>query len=101
MTERQPVLFAGAGPGDPELITIKGRRALARPDLIHTPGPLIPPDLLIHARPEAEVVDTASMDLEAIGVTSWSKRIGPGSGWRDCIPAIPASTAPFTNRLCD
>ncbi len=66
MTERQPVLFVGAGPGDPELITIKGQRALARADLILYTGSLIPADLLVHARPEAEVVDTASMDLEAI-----------------------------------
>jgi precorrin-4/cobalt-precorrin-4 C11-methyltransferase len=66
MTERQPVVFVGAGPGDPELITIKGQRALARADLILYTGSLIPPDLLVHARPGAEVVDTASMDLEAI-----------------------------------
>jgi precorrin-4/cobalt-precorrin-4 C11-methyltransferase len=66
MIERQPVLFVGAGPGDPELITLKGQRALARADLILYTGSLIPPELLVHARPEAEVVDTASMDLEAI-----------------------------------
>jgi len=66
MTERQPVLFVGAGPGDPELITIKGQRALAQADLILYTGSLIPPDLLIHARPEADLVDTASMDLGAI-----------------------------------
>jgi precorrin-4/cobalt-precorrin-4 C11-methyltransferase len=66
MTERQPVLFVGAGPGDPELITLKGQRALARADLILYTGSLIPPDLLVHARTGAEVVDTAAMDLEAI-----------------------------------
>ena len=66
MIERQPVLFVGAGPGDPELITLKGQRALAQADLILYTGSLIPPDLLVHARPEAAVVDTASMDLEAI-----------------------------------
>jgi precorrin-4/cobalt-precorrin-4 C11-methyltransferase len=66
MLERQPVLFVGAGPGDPELITLKGQRALARADIILYTGSLIPPDLLVHARPGAEVVDTAAMDLEAI-----------------------------------
>ncbi len=66
MIERQPVLFVGAGPGDPELITLKGQRALAQADLILYTGSLIPPELLVHARPGAEVVDTASMDLEAI-----------------------------------
>ena len=34
MSERQPVLFVGAGPGDPELITLKGQQALVRADLI-------------------------------------------------------------------
>ena len=64
MSERQPVLFVGAGPGDPELITLKGQQALARADLILYTGSLIPPELLVHARPGAEVVDTASLDLE-------------------------------------
>jgi len=66
MTERHPVVFVGAGPGDPELITLKGQRALARADLILYTGSLIPPELLIHARPGAEIVDTASLDLEDI-----------------------------------
>ena len=66
MSERQPVLFVGAGPGDPELITLKGQQALARADLILYTGSLIPPELLVHARPGAEVVDTASLDLENI-----------------------------------
>ncbi len=30
MTERHPVIFLGAGPGDPELIMVKGQQALAR-----------------------------------------------------------------------
>jgi precorrin-4/cobalt-precorrin-4 C11-methyltransferase len=66
MNNRHPVLFVGAGPGDPELITLKGQRALAEADLILYTGSLIPRELLVHARPEAEVVDTASMDLEDI-----------------------------------
>jgi precorrin-4/cobalt-precorrin-4 C11-methyltransferase len=66
MTDRQPVVFVGAGPGDPELITLKGQGALARADLILFTGSLIPRELLVHARPEAEVVDTASLDLETI-----------------------------------
>lgn len=66
MTERHTVLFVGAGPGDPELITLKGQRALAGADLILYTGSLIPRELLIHARSTAELVDTASMDLGAI-----------------------------------
>jgi precorrin-4/cobalt-precorrin-4 C11-methyltransferase len=66
MSERHTVIFVGAGPGDPELITLKGQRALAEADLILYTGSLIPRELLSHARPTAEVVDTASMDLGAI-----------------------------------
>lgn len=66
MTERFPILFVGAGPGDPELITVKGQRALAQADLILYTGSLIPEALLTHARAAAVRVDTASLDLEDI-----------------------------------
>jgi precorrin-4/cobalt-precorrin-4 C11-methyltransferase len=33
-SEFHPVLFVGAGPGDPELITVKGRNALEAADLV-------------------------------------------------------------------
>jgi precorrin-4/cobalt-precorrin-4 C11-methyltransferase len=66
MNEHHPVVFVGAGPGDPELITLKGQRALAGADLILYTGSLIPRELLVHARPGAELADTAAMDLEAI-----------------------------------
>ncbi len=66
MSPRHPVLFVGAGPGDPELITLKGQRALARADLVLFTGSLLPPELLTWCRPEAVLVDTATLDLEAI-----------------------------------
>lgn len=66
MSERQPVLFVGAGPGDPELITLKGQRVLAGADLVLYTGSLIPREVLDHARPGAELVDTAALDLEDI-----------------------------------
>jgi len=66
MLTRFPILFVGAGPGDPELITIKGQRALAQADLILYTGSLIPEALLAHARPAAARVDTASLDLQDI-----------------------------------
>ena len=37
-----PVLFVGAGPGDPELITVKGRNALAAAELVVYAGSLVP-----------------------------------------------------------
>ncbi len=66
MIRGHEVLFVGAGPGDPELITVKGRRALEEADVILYAGSLVPRELLKWARPDAEMVDTASMDLEAI-----------------------------------
>jgi precorrin-4 C11-methyltransferase len=61
-----PVLFVGAGPGDPELITVKGRAALAAADLVVYAGSLVPRELLQWARPEAKTVDSAPLDLEEI-----------------------------------
>jgi precorrin-4/cobalt-precorrin-4 C11-methyltransferase len=66
MTERHPVIFLGAGPGDPELITVKGQRALAQADVILYAGSLVSPAVLGWARPEAELIDTAPLNLEQI-----------------------------------
>jgi len=57
------VLFVGAGPGDPKLITVLGRDAVAEADVILYAGSLVNPDLLRWARSDAEIHDTASMDL--------------------------------------
>jgi precorrin-4/cobalt-precorrin-4 C11-methyltransferase len=62
----QPVQFIGAGPGDPELITLKGARLLAEADLVVYAGSLVHPDVLKHCRPEAVLVDSAPIALEAI-----------------------------------
>ena len=66
MTERHPVIFVGAGPGDPELITIKGQKALARADLVLYAGSLVSPAVLEWARPTAEFIDTAKLNLHEI-----------------------------------
>ncbi len=58
------VYFVGAGPGDPELITIKGRRLLDEADLVIYAGSLVNPALLRGLR--AEVHDSAGMTLEEI-----------------------------------
>jgi len=59
-----PVYFVGAGAGDPELITLKGRRLLDEADVIVYAGSLVNPALLDGVR--AEVHDSAGMDLDAI-----------------------------------
>jgi precorrin-4/cobalt-precorrin-4 C11-methyltransferase len=61
-----PVLFVGAGPGDPELITVKGRNALAAADLVVYAGSLVPEGLLAWARPGTPAINSASMALGEI-----------------------------------
>jgi precorrin-4 C11-methyltransferase len=63
---RHPVIFAGAGPGDPELITVKGQQAIADADLVVYAGSLVPEALLKWTKPETRVLNSASMHLEEI-----------------------------------
>ncbi len=62
----KPVIFAGAGPGDPELITVKGQHALADADLVIYAGSLVPKAVLKWTKPETRVLNSASMNLEEI-----------------------------------
>src|ERR1700677_2037058 len=61
-----PIAFVGAGPGDPELITLKGARLLAAADLVVYAGSLVHPDVLRHCRAGATLVDSAPLDLQSI-----------------------------------
>ncbi len=61
-----PIVFCGAGPGDPDLITIKGQKALEKADLVLYTGSLVPESLLTWTRPEAESSSSAGMDLGQI-----------------------------------
>lgn len=58
------VSFVGAGPGDPELLTIKGRKAIAEADLVLYAGSLVPRAVVDCARPGALVLDSAPLTLE-------------------------------------
>jgi len=60
------VYFIGAGPGDPELLTLKGARLIARCPVCLYAGSLVPPALLAHCPPGAEIVDTAPLSLDEI-----------------------------------
>lgn len=64
--EKQPgmVSFVGAGPGDPELLTLKGKRLIEEAALLLYAGSMIPPALLDLASPRASVIDAAPLDLE-------------------------------------
>ena len=60
----KPIIFLGAGPGDPELITLKGRRLLDEADMVVYAGSLVNPLLLEGIK--ADIFDSAGMDLDEI-----------------------------------
>lgn len=63
--ERQGrIAIVGAGPGNPELVTVRGRRYLEQADLILYAGSLVPEKLTHCAKPGALVRSSASMSLE-------------------------------------
>jgi len=60
------VYFIGAGPGDPELITVKGQRLIRECPLVLYAGSLVPKAVILAANPTAEIVNTADLNLEEI-----------------------------------
>ena len=58
--------FIGAGPGAPDLITVRGRDLVARCPVCLYAGSLVPREILAHCPPDARIVDTAALSLEAI-----------------------------------
>jgi len=56
--------IVGAGPGDPELVSVRGKRFLEQADLILYAGSLVPVELTHYAKPGCTVRSSASMDLE-------------------------------------
>jgi uroporphyrin-III C-methyltransferase / precorrin-2 dehydrogenase / sirohydrochlorin ferrochelatase len=57
---RGGVALIGGGPGDPELITVRGRRLLAQADVV-VADRLAPPELLAELPPHVEVIDAAKI----------------------------------------
>ena len=60
------VYFIGAGPGDPDLITVKGKRVIEEADRIIYAGSLVNPQILEGAKPEARIYNSASMTLPQV-----------------------------------
>ena len=60
------VSFIGAGPGDPELLTIKGKRLIDSADIIIYAGSLVNPQVLADAKADARIYNSAGMTLEEV-----------------------------------
>ncbi len=60
------VYFVGAGPGDPELITVKGAKLLSRAQVVVYAGSLVNPALLDMCAPGTEIHNSAGMTLDEI-----------------------------------
>jgi len=58
------VYFIGAGPGDPELVTVKGQRLISEADLVLYAGSLVPKAVVACAKEGAKVADSAPLNLE-------------------------------------
>lgn len=62
----EKVYFIGAGPGDPELITVKGQRLVKEADVIIYAGSLVPKEVIDCHKLGAEIYNSASMTLEEV-----------------------------------
>jgi len=60
------VVFIGAGPGDPELITLKGKKSLEQADIVIYAGSLLNPEILKYCKPGVELYDSAKMSLPQV-----------------------------------
>ncbi|MEM6426913.1 MAG: precorrin-4 C(11)-methyltransferase [Cyanobacteria bacterium P01_D01_bin.128] len=60
------VYMVGAGPGDPDLLTVKAFRLLSQADVVVYANSLVPPQMLTILKPDAEKIGTANMTLETI-----------------------------------
>lgn len=60
------VYFIGAGPGDPELITVKGLRIIKEADVVIYAGSLVPEAVIQSRREDAKVYNSASMTLDEV-----------------------------------
>ena len=66
------VVFVGAGPGAPDLLTQRGAAAIATADIVIWASSLVDQRILAHAREDAEIVDSAKLPME--GVLPYYKR---------------------------
>ncbi len=62
----KPIYFVGAGPGDPDLITVKGKNLLQQADVVIYTNSLIPTQMLDYCRADVVLVPSLDLSLETI-----------------------------------
>lgn len=95
------VYIIGAGPGDPELITLKGARLIESAGQVLFTGSLVPRAIIARARADAEVIDSKGLNLEEI-VAHMQRAIEAGhdvARVHTGDPSIFGSTAEQVRRL--
>lgn len=60
------VYFIGAGPGDPDLITVKGKKIVEKADIIIYAGSLVNPEIIGCKKEDCKVYNSAGMTLEEV-----------------------------------
>jgi precorrin-4/cobalt-precorrin-4 C11-methyltransferase len=65
-TPRAKVWFVGAGPGAADLLTLRAASVIAMADVVVWASSLVHADVLAHARPGAQIVDSAALPLEDV-----------------------------------
>jgi precorrin-4/cobalt-precorrin-4 C11-methyltransferase len=90
------VYFIGAGPGDPELITLKGKRLLESADVVIYAGSLVNRALLEGLK--AEIYDSASMNLDEV-IQVIQKTVGEGKDVARLHTGDPALYGAITEQI--
>ncbi len=60
------VFFVGAGPGDPDLITVKGKKIVEKSDVVIYAGSLVPVEVVDCRKEDAQLYNSASMTLDEV-----------------------------------
>lgn len=60
------IYFIGAGPGAPDLLTLRGRDLINRAQVCLYAGSLVPKEILAHCPKNARIIDTAPLSLDEI-----------------------------------
>ena len=89
------VAFVGAGPGDPGLLTVRGRDLIAEADVLVVDAGVRPDFVAHHARPEARIVDAGIAD-ESVELNRASRAKLLVRTAQQATPAVPSATAAST-----